>query len=91
LLDNSAAEIRVDQAAVGALDRLFQTGVVDALTPGAPNQPFGFEDAHAMFLRYPTIAHRAIVCKRCRAPHPDIRFRPYRPSLALLLPCALGA
>jgi hypothetical protein len=42
-----AAEIRVDQAAVGALDRLLQTGVVDALTPGVPNQPFGFEDAHA--------------------------------------------
>jgi hypothetical protein len=52
LLDNSAAEIRVDQAAVGALDRLLQTGVVDALTPGVPNQPFGFEDAHAIFLRH---------------------------------------
>jgi hypothetical protein len=50
LLDNSAAEIRVDQTAVGALDRLLQTGVADALTPGVPNQPFGFENTHAMFL-----------------------------------------
>src|SRR6266851_4339105 len=46
LLDDAAAEIDVDQATPGALDRLSQATVSDSLTPRVAHQPFGFEDAH---------------------------------------------
>jgi hypothetical protein len=46
LVDQPAAQIRVNQAPLCPLDCLPQTGVSDSLTPGKPREPPRFENLH---------------------------------------------
>jgi hypothetical protein len=46
LLDEAAAEIGVDEAALGSGDRLKQTAVRDAFLPRVAREPLRLEDVH---------------------------------------------
>jgi hypothetical protein len=49
LLDDAAAQVGVDRATTGALDRLPEAMIGNPVATRIPRHPFGFEDFHAIF------------------------------------------